>query len=268
MIFKVVIFIYDSASIYFNSLISSLNSQTDLKFEVILFNDNFKDANLFFSELKMNYQTINLNSESPQDLRFEGLEILKNQKNSFFIFQDCDDLMELNRVEIIKRFSSKYKVVVNDLTTINENGFQINKNIWKSRLYQKEFGSDDITEYNFVGLGNTAIECDLLNYLPKKPKNKILAVDWYLFYYILKNSKATGYFTSETTTLYRQHIDNSIGIADEIAKKKIIETRNVFFNIIGIEKPFNYENSSIPSSSKYKFPFWWELDFNKKIKTL
>lgn len=261
MNFKVVVFIYDSASKYFDALVSSLNKQSDLDFEVILFNDNFMEADSAFSKLKMNYQIINLSSESPQDLRFEGLEMLKNYKNSFFIFQDCDDLMELNRVEIIKRFSSNFNFIVNDLSTINENGLKISVNIWKSRLNKKEFESNDITDYNFVGLGNTAINYDLLNYLPKKPEDKILAVDWYIFYTILKNSLTTGYFTSETSTLYRQHNDNTIGIANEIAKKRIIETRNMFYNLIGIEKSLNYENSSIPRSSKYKYPFWWELDF-------
>ena len=261
MNFYVIIFIYQSASKYFNALIDCLNLQTDLNFEVIFFNDDCIDADSVFSDLKINFKIINLSAEIPQDLRFEGLEMLKNYKNAFFIFQDCDDLMELNRVEIVKRFSSKYNFIVNDLSTINENGLMISENIWKSRLNEKEFESNGITDYNFAGLGNTAINYDLLNFLPKKPEDKILAIDWYIFYTILKNSLTTAYFTSETSTLYRQHNDNTIGIANEIAKKRIIETRNEFYNLIGIEKHLNYENCFIPRSTKYKYPFWWELDF-------
>lgn len=260
MSFKVVVFIYKSASKYFNSLIFTLNNQTELDFEVILFNDDVNDPNSRFSNLKMSYQIIDLTSKFPQDLRFEGLKILKKFKNSFFIFHDCDDLMMINKVELIKKISSNYMLVANDLTTINEFGLDISKHIWRLRFEKNEFEYHQILNYNFVGLGNTSLHSELLNFLPEKPNVKLNAVDWFVFYKILESSKAVGYFTSETTTLYRQHSENTIGIANGNYIDKIIETRNQFYNLIGldVEKKI-YLDDSLPEQKTNNFPFWWEL---------
>ena len=81
MKFYLVIFIYDSSSKYFDALINSLNVQTDLTFEVILFNDNFRSAQSVFSKLEMGYQILNLTAKTPLELRYEGLEQLKKFKN-------------------------------------------------------------------------------------------------------------------------------------------------------------------------------------------
>lgn len=266
MTFRVILFIYKSAAKYFEALINSLNNQLDLNFEVIIFNDDFNNAISVFSKLKMDFQVVNLISKTPLDLRLEGLERLKSFKNSFFIFQDCDDLLDISRVKVVKQFASYYNLVSNDLTLITENENTVSSKIWRDRIDKFEFTSNNLLEYNFVGFGNTSFHCDLLDYIPDKPTNNLLAADWYVFFNLLRESKITGYFTSNTVTFYRQHEENIIGVPNQSSIKKSIEIRNTFFFAIGLE---NYKKLSLqyklPEYSSHNYPFWWELIPNSQV---
>lgn len=255
----VVIFIYSNGIKYINDLVLSLNNQTNFDFKVIIFNDDVIQPGIYFQKLKLEYTIINLLSKSPMDLRYEGLELLKFQKFDYYIFQDCDDLMDFNRVEVIRNLSKKYKLISNDLTLINSSGKIISEKIWKTRLNKKIFTYREIQNSNFVGLGNTSFNSKLLNYIPIKPKINLTAVDWHLFYSILKESKVKGFFSSNTTTLYRQHDENSIGIIDNSNSCHIIETRKTFFNLCDIDEDLLEKNDIKQIKNHNNFPFWWEL---------
>lgn len=255
----VIIFIYESAVKYFNDLSISLNIQTNKDFEVIFFNDNVREPNKYFSCLNMSYSIRNLSSKTPIELRYEGLMELINDNFDYYIFQDCDDFLDKNRVEIVTCLASTYKLISNDLTLVDESGQILDDFIWKKRLNKRIFTHENLESFNFVGLGNTSISKSLLKYLPSKPLDNFEAIDWYIFYNILKESKAIGYFTSETAIFYRQHPENTIGALNSNKLEQIIKTRKKFNDLIGFSTQLKDIKLSLPKSKKHSFPFWWEL---------
>ena len=255
-------FIYSSASKYFSDLIASLNSQTNQNFEVIFFNDNIETPEILFQKLNLNFKIIKLNKKTPFENRIEGLKRLVALDYDFYIFQDCDDTLTSNRVETVCNLLKKYKFVVNDLDIINENSILIDSLIWKNRFSNNSlFSFENLIEYNFVGFGNSAITCDLLNYIGDPPKINFLAADWFVFFSILKNSQVNAYFTSDCATIYRQHSQNSIGIADEKKIKTILAEKKKIGSFLFNEKKVKSisENFIIPIKHKHNYPFWWEL---------
>ncbi len=254
-----VTFVYDKATIFLDRLVNSINSQTDIDFSVIVFNDNVDNPEIYFSKLNFNYTIVKLKSNNPQDLRYEGLDFLKTTKFDYFVFQDCDDELDNRRVEVVKKLSINYQLITNDLTIIDNESNIIDNYIWRNKINNRIFDYKDIENYNFVGFGNTSLSYELLRYLPKIPSIDIIAVDWYLFYSILKKSKTIGFFTSKTTTLYRQHFENTIGIAKDEMLSKILKVRDDFHSLIGVNINKTITDFEIPLKIKNQYPFWWEL---------
>ncbi len=257
----IVIFIYEAASRHFANLVNSINCQTDSNFEVIIFNDNAQMPNKHFKRLRSKYRIINLIDDSPCGLRFQGFEILKGLDFDVYIFQDCDDELSNNRVRIISFLANEYKLVVNDIDLINISSELYESNIWKNRFKGSPlFKYEDIASYNFVGLGNSTIHKDLLDFFPKRPKLDVVALDWYIFYSVLKKTLISGYFTSSCTTLYRQHPENEIGIAEFDKLNRIIVEKNRFNQLIGSNLIIEEKTTNVlPTQKSNNFPFWWEL---------
>jgi hypothetical protein len=258
----VVIFVYEAASKYFNSLVNSLNKQTVSDFEVIIFNDDAIIPIDYFKNLKVKYQIFNLLKDSPTGIRFQGFKVLKNLNFDIYIFQDCDDELSVSRVEDVTLLSKRYQIIVNDLDLIDVSSSVYELKIWKNRFSNKStFNYGDIIDYNFVGLGNTTIHKCLLDFFPSRPKVDISAIDWYIFYSVLKSTLINGVFTSSCSTQYRQHPNNEIGIAGINKLNQIIGIKNDFNSLIGF-------NNIVQDSTKFKlpkkksnhFPFWWELN--------
>jgi glycosyltransferase involved in cell wall biosynthesis len=260
-----VIFIYEKAIKYFDDLIHSINSQTNQNFEVIIFNDNVNEPNLAFETLLVPFRIIDIENETPSRIRFLALKILSDLNFDSYIFQDCDDCLSDNRVDVVLNGLEYHQLVVNDLDIMNEAAVVTEKNIWANRFNENPFFSyADIEIYNFVGLGNTSISMNLLKFVPIPPANDTIAIDWYLFYSVLKESKALGYFTSACTTLYRQHFDNTIGVADENKIQSILKVKAQQNRITGLEfNKMNYREYILPDIKKNEYPFWWELKINK-----
>ena len=258
----VVIFVYEAASKYFNSLVNSLNKQSVSDFEVIIFNDDAVTPIDHFNKLKVKYQIFNLLKDSPTGIRFQGFKVLKNLNFDIYIFQDCDDELSVSRVEDVTLLSKRYQIIVNDLDLIDVSSSVYELKIWKNRFSNKStFNCGDIIDYNFVGLGNTTIHKCLLDFFPSRPKVDISAIDWYIFYSVLKSTLINGVFTSSCSTQYRQHPNNEIGIAGINKLNQIIEIKNEFNSLIG----FNYivQDSTkfkLPKKKSNHFPFWWELN--------
>jgi len=258
----IVIFIYDSASKYFINLVNSINSQDFEDFEVVIFNDNVSDSWLFFKNLKVKYNIFNLVQDTPCGIRYQGFEILKDLNFDFYIFQDCDDELSPSRVSDIISLSEKFKIIVNDIDLINDSSELLNSRIWKNRFINSPyFNFKNILNYNFIGLGNTSLHKNLLKFLPNRPQQEIVALDWFIFYSILKSTLIKGYFTSSCSTLYRQHTENQIGIADIDKLNYILEIKNNFNILIGVKNTYQQStNYKIPKKNNNNFPFWWELN--------
>lgn len=262
-----VIFIYEKASKYFDDLINSINCQSNTNFEVIIFNDDLQEPNVRFKNLEVPFRVIDINNETPSGIRFKALKILAELNFDSYIFQDCDDCLSDNRIDVVKTLLEKHQLVVNDLDIMNEVSNIIDHKIWRNRFRERQiFTCSEIENYNFVGLGNTSLSRNLLKFIPKPPNGDIIATDWFLFYSILKSSKIEGYFTSECTTIYRQHIDNTIGIARDKEIQKILASKIKHYKLIGLDSKINELDSVeivLPNTHKHSYPFWWELKLKK-----
>jgi hypothetical protein len=258
----VVTFAYEASSKYFNSLVDSLNNQSVSNFEVVIFNDNAKESIRYFEKLKVKYQIFDLLKDTPTGIRFQGFKILKKLNYDIYIFQDCDDELSKSRVKDVSLMAQKYKLVVNDLDLIDHFSNVYELKIWQSRFaFKSTFSYNDILNYNFVGLGNTTIHKSLFDFFPSRPKGDIPALDWYIFFSVLKTSLIIGVFTSSCSTKYRQHSNNEIGIAEVEKINYIIQVKKKFNSLIGrTELLKDSPNFKLPIKKPNHFPFWWELN--------
>jgi hypothetical protein len=259
----VVTFIYPAVKKYIGDLIFYLNSQTYRDFVLIVFNDGVVDANSWFYQLKNTYQIENVEKDTPMGIRFQAFEKLKCMNLEYLIFQDSDDGLSPNRIEVLSKLLQKYPMVVNDIDLIDDSGSLKYPNYWKKRFDLKPtFFSSDLALYNFAGLGNTAIKSCLLEQLPQKPKIDLIAVDWYIFYCLMRASNAIGYCTSECTTLYRQHDQNIIGLKTNSKQEFVSKVREQHFTALlqaGIFDDSKIEDNKIDSIESSFNPFWWEI---------
>lgn len=223
----VITYIYPAALKFLPDFLLSVSKQTVKGFELLVFNDGIDNAVEYFKTLEGSVRIVEV-SGCMNDIRFHSFEYLKDYPADCFLFQDVDDMMSDNRVEIMKSKLKDYVLVCNDLSTFSVNAVNLmEKNIWKNRLGRNfEFDWRFIEDKNIVGLGNTAIRRELLHDEVKFSKQP-LAADWFLFYQLLYNSKQKALFTSECVTLYRQHNSNIAGANKEIDKKRILHTINI-----------------------------------------
>ena len=100
---------------------------------------------------------------------------------------------------------------------MNTNGEILELNYWKNREELKsEINANTIKEYNFLGLGNTALKINIL------PNNlvfdkSIIAIDWYLFTVLLTKEIKT-FFTFNSSVYYRKHEQNIVGRKKSLSK--------------------------------------------------
>lgn len=253
-----VTFIYPEAIQYLDFLITNFNSQSDLNFSILFFNDGVKNLKCHLNKIVVPYIIIDIKGKNPKEIRFKGLELLKNVSFNKIIFQDSDDGLSLNRIEVASKLLDTYALVVNDLDLMDEKGKVYVKNIWQNRFNQKnEFNYKDIEHLNFVGLGNTSIKKELLNYLPKCPQIDITAVDWFVFYIILRSSDELAYRTSNCTSTYRQHQLNTIGLNNDVGQEIFYRTIKLHKKALQ-ENNFNIPKNRAKNNSNKPDAFWWE----------
>ena len=258
-------FVYHDAIKYFDSLIDCVNSQTMKEFDFIIFNDGVIDIEGKFNKLMVPIKIINVKSKSLTEIRFKALKILLNLEYDSYIFQDCDDLMSRNRIAESLFLLKSYDLVVNDLDLIDENSNLIQTKVWSDRFEDSNiFNYSHIEEFNFVGLGNSSINRRLLKFIPVLPMEDLKAIDWYIFYSILRKSKKQGHFTSECCTKYRQHENNTIGIQYNLNIQEILRIKKQQKRLVGLSTDLFYIDSSdckLPEYQIHKYPFWWELKY-------
>ena len=217
----IVSFIYPEAQPFFDDFCASLNSQTSDEFLVLLFNDGVTRADSYFHQLRQPKEIIPVDGNGVGDVRFKALQCLKARKDlACIIFQDMDDQLSRNRVEVSLDLLQNYDLVCNDLSTFDASG-NTSSSLWSSRLENNfEFDASFIERWNIVGLGNTAIRKSLLE-RPFHHSKEVLAYDWFLFYQLMKNNNTTAVFTTSCQTLYRQYAGNNAGIPGRINEQRM-----------------------------------------------
>lgn len=258
---------------YLREFLDSLDNQTFKEFEIIVVNDGYKGFyklknkynNLVFIELKY--------SNTHAKNREYGINYAISNGYDILIFADSDDHFKENRVVVNIEKLKDYDIVINDLSLFYDNSCY-NKMYLSNRLKNNsEIELDFVLNKNIFGMSNSAIK---LKNLDKIEFHKsLIAIDWYLFSYLLiKGLKAV--FTNETETFYRQHRDNIIGIGKitkerflkgidlKIEQYNLLKKENIVYNDLLLEmlelksKINDFKTIELINNQKIEFPLWWE----------
>jgi hypothetical protein len=85
------------------------------------------------------------------------------------------------------------------------------KGYWMNRLKNKEvIDAKFLSDKNVVGFGNVALTSNAFRAMKIQVTDQVAAPDW--FYFSLLSRQQKIIFTSNCSTLYRQHGNNTIGI--------------------------------------------------------
>jgi hypothetical protein len=272
--------LYPNVEPYVNSYISSLENQTYKEFDLILMNDGWKDAELFFENSSLSYEIYNAIG-SPVKIRIDLIEKLLKLDYEKIIFTDCDDCFSNNRVEISVENLKNYDIVVNDLDIVSEDNQDIDKLYLSNRIKDKKILKvENILHSNIMGLSNTAANSSVLKKCLPFLGSNLIALDWFLWTHAL-NFGYKAIFTSTTSTKYRIYSGNVAGMPQKINKKEVLygisiklEHYRELVNLdVKFEKLFN-DFSNIKKNSEdcdwlnnYILqlknrqslkPFWWE----------
>jgi len=187
----------------------SLSGQTYDNFDVIVVNDGYDN----FYDVKMKYQNLSIielpYSDTPAKNREYGINYCIKRKYDILIFGDSDDYFSNNRVELSLNMLNSNDIVVNDVSLFSDRGVYETMYISNRLSDNSKVNFNYIKNKNIFGLSNTALK---INILSKVSFDKdLVAVDWYLYKSLLKNS-CKAIFTNKAITYYRQHKDNTIGL--------------------------------------------------------
>ncbi|MEY8214498.1 MAG: NeuD/PglB/VioB family sugar acetyltransferase, partial [Colwellia sp.] len=204
--------IFDMDAAFLRLFLKSLTQQTYKEFDLIILNDGYKG----FEKLKDEFLRLRIIELPPADSIAKNRQNLINYtiKNGYdiAIFGDSDDHFPKNRVSTSIRLLKECDIIVNDLSAFNCSGF-LKENILSRRL--KDLDDIDpsfIMDKNVFGMTNTALNLAVIREGEVKFSSDLIAVDWYFFSRLLKNG-ANAIFTDQTVTYYRQHKNNTVGIA-------------------------------------------------------
>lgn len=261
----VVSFFYPAVVDYLNSLKHALNGQTWKDFTLLIFNDGLNQMDLddFTEGLESDYLVIEAQG-TPAEIRYEALDYLKNSDFDALIFQDSDDSLSQNRVETVCGLLESYDIVVNDLNIIGPSGETLLEGYWKKRIEGlQKFTFEHLIPYNFAGFTNTSIRRSLLDSSQYRTDHELIAVDWWVFFKLMRDSNVSGVFTSDTFSEYRQHGNNIIGIQSD--SERISKIRSKHFEALK-DTEGELEMEDLLNSAKYFSGashdnlFWWELN--------
>jgi hypothetical protein len=214
---------------------------------------------------------------SPVSNRSIGLNYIYNENYEVAIFGDIDDFFQNNRIAVSLSKLKSVDIVVNDLNTFI-NGETSETNYLSERL-QNNYMIDPsyVMKKNIFGLSNTAIKVNSI-FSYSFPKN-IIAFDWYFFTLcLLDGYKAL--FTNETSTYYRMHENNIVGLGNtskesfintleikskhfHALKEKYPQYNDQYLCVINLLKKLQnsiYFDNLEPIQINY--PLWWENTYS------
>lgn len=218
---------------------TSIQTQTEQNFDLLLLNDHFGEV----IYKKLSRYTILMDIEdgiTPAEIRFRGISYGVQNKYKRIIFTDTDDYFSDNRIEASIRKLKKYDFVYNeiDLVDSDKNNLQFN---YMGRIgIESEYRNiSDMVDKNLFGLSNSAIASAELRdiYIPRE----IIAVDWWIFsILLLKGCK--GGFIANAKTYYRQSDQNIVGVRTKLNAKRL--QIGVKVKLIHYKNIINYCNQS------------------------
>lgn len=221
----VVSYIYPAGVKFLQPFLQSLSAQSVQDFELVLFNDGVHNLHQLLQGYHQPFQIFPVQG-SVVAIRYHSFATLAATDFDAFVFQDIDDRMSDNRVEISRNLLQSYPMVCNDLQLVNQSDAVINRAAWSLRLPDGfAFNHTFITDKNIAGLGSTAIKKELL-LQPIRFHETPLAADWFLFYQLLYHSGATALFTSACHSIYLQH-DNNIAGIKEVQASRLLHVMDV-----------------------------------------
>jgi hypothetical protein len=274
--------LYKESFKFFKEFAESLNNQDCYDFDVLLLNDNLNNEELekVTSYLKKNVILLygKQNSSIPE-LRFQLISSAKENGYDLLILGDFDDTFSRNRVSnIISEYDKKISFYYNNLYYYEKQRKFFNY----LPLYTTKI--TDIIEHNYLGLSNTALNLNNINYVLINELNEKTAVvfDWYMYSILLKRGHI-GKKVEGCKTYYRIYENNTAGecknTIEDIYKEIIVKMNH--YNILKKfdskfdelfdfykELQFDINNGRIDIMSyvdKYN-DYWWGRIKSNKIK--
>lgn len=257
--------IFPTKDEYLRDFFDSLEQQTYKDFSVIVVNDGYKN----FEVIQLKYENLSIielpYKNTPAKNREYGINYCIKNGYDILIFGDIDDYFENNRIQKTLDLLKNYDVVINDLSLFDKNGVYdeqyLSHRLDNLQLVDIEF----IKDKNIFGLSNTAIK--LNPQLKIAIPNDLIAVDWYIFSILLLEGKK-AIFTNETTTYYRQYVENTVGLKNlneetfkiglrvkQLHYQNLSKKYNTFFLELNRLSTIRFENII----QNITYPLWWEL---------
>jgi len=270
--------VYKDAMAYLDDFLSSVQMQSFKAFDLVLINDDIQPNKINDRLSEKNIIIEHTNGiYSVVELRIRLLEYAIKHHYDLLIFGDIDDTFSHTRVEkIMRAYDENMGFYYHDLTLIGTK-----TSFFGNRLPENTTVIEQIVDYNYLGLSNTAINIALTKKLLSNLKNqKVIAYDWYLFSCLLLN-QYIGKKVEDCTSYYRIHERNIAGETNYLTdmklerginvKKEHYQTLKQYLNvfqekyekIIMLERKLsekeykeaylNYINKILPDKC-----FWWE----------
>ena len=270
--------IYEQAFKFVDEFITCLKQQTISDFDLLIVNDNLDKEALTQLKYKLDaagfenrFHIIQGISKTGciSDFRIQMLLGAYERNYDLLIIGDIDDLFSTNRVEKIYQSyvsHSQAMFFYNDL--VDYKGDVVLKD-----LPQKISSVKEISQYNFLGMSNTAINLKRLSKeeIESLYQGSCNIFDWYLYSRLLILG-GIGVFVDDATTIYRIYDGNIAGIQgdciEEVEKERNIKISHyqrleryseVFTNyrneLLNIDVDETFYNTKY--YNKNKQGYWW-----------
>lgn len=196
---------------FVDDFFSSLNSQTEKQFDVVVLNDGFDSLQHYIEQYpELNIIELSYCGSIAKNREY-SINFIIEQKYEIVIFADSDDYFDRNRVALTLELLQCNDILVNDVNLFNKQGIY-DRNYISNRFSEGvKLSITDILDKNIFGLSNTAVKVSCLSRVCFDPD--LIAVDWYFFSSLMLESQTKAIFSSQTQTYYRQHTDNTVGMA-------------------------------------------------------
>lgn len=259
--------VYKSAEKYLKDFLTSLERQGNVSFSILLLNDDIEvdDLKSIVSSCDLPMECIECRNRTPVQLRIELLRQAKLRNVDLLILGDCDDYFSNTRVQdIVNVYEDNLEKAFFYNNLVNAHGKSL-----MPELPERVVGFEDIGEYNFLGLSNTAVNINKLSYdfIDSLEEYHYDIFDWYFYTRILLLG-FQGMKVQRCNTIYRLHENNIAGIAEmnpvdierEIQVKQqhyeCLEKYNSYYTL----KSQQYQNENqLEMLDKQEQHYWWNL---------
>jgi|LGOV01.1.fsa_nt_gb N-acetylneuraminate synthase len=221
--------VYKESFQYYREFVKTINNQDSNDFDVILMNDNLSEEELLkiSNALQKNVKILfGKHNSTPSELRVELIKSVKKNGYDLLVLGDFDDTFSNNRVSKIElEYDENFSFYYNDLYYFNK------QRKFFDGLPKNIIKIDDILEQNFLGLSNTTLNLNKIDFetIDRLNENITLIFDWHM-YSILLEEGHIGKKIENCKTYYRIYENNiageSIDTIDAIKKELKIKVNH------------------------------------------